>query len=308
MDIKDIRYFIAIAESRSMSQAARDLFVSQPALSLVVKKLESEFDTKLFIRKGNTLTLTVAGEHLLKSGRSLLADHESLMLDLRQMSSTKEEIVQFGLSSFYGRQYIPHLFLYYQKNFPSVQLRPVETGSFRLEQMVIDGELEFCFVPATPQREELVYRTIGVEDFLAAIPPNHPVNRHAIAAAGYPYIDFKHIQELPFVMHTKGSKSAVFCDRLFRHFNCTPNVLFESSSRETLYALTSLGIGVSILPSIMTGLQLPYESPLFYRVSEIDMTRNYAVAHRPDKKFTPTEEHLIDTLTQLVTNQEPGGV
>ena len=303
MDIKDIRYFVAIAESQSMSQAARDLFVSQPALSLVVKKLEGEFGTKLFIRKGNTLTLTVAGEHLLNSGRSLLADHDSLIFDLHQLSSTKKEILKFGLSSFYGRQYIPSLFLYYQKNFPSVQLRPYETGSLRLEQMVVDGGLDFCFVPATPQREELLYRTISVEEFLVAIPRNHPSNRHAIASAGFPYIDFKHIQDFPFILHSKGSKTAIFCERLFRHFDFSPNVIFESSSRETLYALTSLGIGASILPSVMAEAKQPYESPAFYRISDLDMTRNYAVAYRPNKKFTPTEEHLINTLKQMMSSQ-----
>lgn len=308
MDIKDIRYFVAIAENCSMSQAARDLFVSQPALSLVVKKLENEFNTKLFIRKGNMLTLTAAGEHLLKSGRSLLADHDLLTLDLHKISSTKEEIIRFGLSSFYGRQYIPNLFLYYQKSFPSIQLRPFETGSLRLEQMVIDRELEFCFVPAAPQREELLYRTIGVEEFLVAIARNHPVNRYAIASAGYPYIEFSHIKDFPFILHSKGSKSSIFCNRIFQHFDFTPNVIFESSSRETVYALTSMGIGASFLPSLMVGMKLPQEAPAFYRISGIDMTRNYTVAYRPDKKFTPIEEHLINTLAQMVMHQEPDAI
>lgn len=303
MDVKDIRYFIAIAESGSMSQAARDLFVSQPALSLVVKKLESEFNTKLFIRKGNVLTLTVAGEHLLKTGRALLAEHETLILDLQKLSSTQEETIRFGLSSFYGRQHIPNLFLYYQQNFPSVRLMPRETGSLRLEQMVIDGELEFCFVPATPQREELLYRTIAVEEFLVALPRNHPVNHYAIATGDFPYIDFSYLRDFPFILHSKGSKTSVLCDRIFRHFDLTPNVIFESSSRETMYALTSFGIGACFLPMIMTRFNWPQEAPAFYRIAEIDMTRNFAVAYRPNKKFTPTEEHLIDMLRRLFMNQ-----
>ena len=100
MDIKDIRYFIAIAEGRSMSQAAKDLFVSQPALSLIVKKLETEFGTKLFTRKGNSLELTVAGEHLLKKGRQLLEEHESLISDIQSLTAEKKESISFGISSF----------------------------------------------------------------------------------------------------------------------------------------------------------------------------------------------------------------
>ena len=165
MDIKDIRYFVAIAEGRSMSRAARDLFVSQPALSLVVKKLENELNAKLFIRKGNSLALTLAGEHLLKTGKRLLAEHDSLVTDLKSLSSGKQEVIRFGISSFYSRLYIPDLFLYYEKNLPSVKIIPIETGSPHLEQKVIDGELEFCFVPELPRNEKLAYRTINIEEF-----------------------------------------------------------------------------------------------------------------------------------------------
>ena len=104
-----------------MSRAARDLFVSQPALSLVVKKLENELNAKLFIRKGNSLALTLAGEHLLKTGKRLLAEHDSLVTDLKSLSSGKQEVIRFGISSFYSRLYIPDLFLYYEKNLPSVK-------------------------------------------------------------------------------------------------------------------------------------------------------------------------------------------
>ncbi len=301
MDIKDIRYFVAIAEGRSMSRAARDLFVSQPALSLVVKKLENELNAKLFIRKGNSLALTLAGEHLLKTGKRLLAEHDSLVTDLKSLSSGKQEVIRFGISSFYSRLYIPDLFLYYEKNLPSVKIIPIETGSSHLEQKVIDGELEFCFEPELPRNEKLAYRTINIEEFLLAIPKDHPVNHYAIASSALPYMDFRRVMHLPFIMHSKGAKSFVMYERLFKHFDFTPNIIYETAFRETMYALTGSGIGISILPEAMLSFNQTPKTPNFYHIAEFDMTRNYSVAYRPGKKFTPSEEHLIDTLTQLMT-------
>ena len=301
MDLKDIRYFVAIAEGRSMSQAAKNLFVSQPALSLVVKKLENELNAKLFIRKGNALALTVAGEHLLKTGRRLLAEYDSLVTDLKSLSSGKQEVIRFGISSFYSRLYIPDLFLYYEKNLPSVKIIPIETGSSYLEQKVIDGELEFCFVPESPQNEKLAYRTINIEEFLLAVPKDHPVNHYAIASSALPYMDFRRVMHLPFIMHAKGAKSFVMYERLFKHFDFTPNIIYETAFRETMYALTGSGIGISILPEVMLSFNQTPQTPNFYHIAEFDMTRNYSVAYRPGKKFTPSEEHLIDTLTQLMT-------
>lgn len=303
MDIKDIRYFVAIAEERSMSKAARVLFVSQPSLSQVVRKLEQEFDTALFIRKGNTLILTAAGEHLLDSGRALLAQHESIVSDLHSLSASKEETITFGIAGFYSRQYIPELFAYYRENRPSVHLKPFETSSSTLEQMVIDGELPFCFVTAAPQREELVYRTIDIEEYLLAISRDHPANRYAITSLGRPYMDFNHVREASFILH-KGTKTTTLCDRLFRHYDFTPKVIFETGHMETMYALASLGFGVCLLPEIVTTMRLTYDAPNFYRLAEVDMISNYAVAYHPDRKLTPSEEALVSTMSRLIAEKK----
>ena len=303
MDIKDIRYFVTIAEERSMSKAARELFISQPTLSQVVRKLEQEFDTSLFIRKGNSLILTAAGEHLLKRGRALLSQHESLVADIHSLSSTKDETITFGIAGFYSRQYIPDLFAYYLENMPSVQLKPYETSSNILEQMVIDGELPFCFVTAAPQREELVYRTIDIEEYLLAISKGHPANKYAISSLDRPYMEFSHVCDASFIMH-KGTKTSNLCNRLFRRYDFSPNVVFETAHMETMYALTSLGIGVCLLPEIITTMRQIYEAPNFYRLAEVDMLSNYAVAYRPDRKLTPGEEALVDTMSRLIAEKK----
>ena len=300
MDIKDIRYFIAIAESGSMSQAAKDLFVSQPALSLIVKKLENEFHTKLFTRKGNALELTAAGEHLLKNGRRILEEHEGLISDMQNLATEKKETIRFGISSFYSCRYLPDLFLYYGKNMPSVSLKPIERGSPVLEQMVIDGELDFCFVPEAPKREELVYRTIAVEEFLLAVSKEDSLNLYAVASAGKSYIDFNHVMHKPFILHKSGSKSSVLTDRLFKHFDFKPDVVFETANRDMMCSLAGIGVGVCILPEIMAMLKITQKVPNFYRISDVDMTRNYSVVYRPNKKFSVLEEQLIDILTQLI--------
>ena len=304
VDIRDIRYFIAIAEEHSMSKAAQSLFVSQPTLSQTIKKLEEEFGTSLFIRKGNSLTLTMAGDHLLTMGRKLLTEHESITMDLRNFSSAKEETVRFGISSFYSRLYIPELFQYYQNNAPNVRIEPMEISSTQSEQMVLNKELDFCFVPSTPEREGLIYRTIDIEEFLLAVPKNHPANRHAIFSTGRPYMEFEYVKDSPFILHNKGSKSSVIFERLFNHFSFTPKVIFETVSWETMSALASLGIGVCILPETMAQMPVRQELPNFYRFAGINMTRNYAVAYRPEAKFSPAQEHLIDTMTNLIVQRK----
>lgn len=306
MDIKDIRYFVAIAEEHSMSKAARELFVSQPTLSQVVSKLEQEFDTALFIRKGNSLILTAAGESLLNSGRALLAQHESIVSTLHSLSSAKEETIVFGIAGFYSRQYIPDLFAYFRENMPTVHLKPCENTSSNLEQMVIDGELPFCFVTAAPQREELVYRTIDIEEYLLAISKGHPANKFAMTSMSRPYMEFDHVRDAPFILH-KGTKTSLLCDRLFRRYDFTPNVVFETGYFETMYALTSLGIGVCLLPETITTMPMPYEAPNFYRLSDVEMLSNYAVAYRPDRKLTPSEEALVDTMARLIAKKKRAG-
>ena len=129
MDFKALEYICAISEAKTISQAAKNLFISQPALSQYLSKIEQSLGTPVFVRSGNVMTLTSAGEILVREGRALLMAREEMMAQVTGLSSAGAETLCFGVSPFYSKYYLPLLLPYYRAHFPHIRLKIIEQSS-----------------------------------------------------------------------------------------------------------------------------------------------------------------------------------
>ena len=107
MQIKSFQYFIAITETPTLSAAAEKLFISQPALSQQVKKIEEEVGTPLFSRKGHSMTLTPAGNAFLLCARRILQSYEAMKREITVLGNAERDTVNMGFSPFYSQHYLP---------------------------------------------------------------------------------------------------------------------------------------------------------------------------------------------------------
>lgn len=307
MDLRDIRYFIAVVENGSMTEAARSIFVSQPTISLSIKKLEEELNVALFFRKGNALHLTAAGSLLFEQGKLLLQESKEIVKKLTEFSADSQERIRFGISPFYSKYYIPPLYQHYKRNYPNITLEIEEKISVELEEEVINGQLPFAFLPGYPQRAELSYRSVGVEQIYLALPPGHPMGANAVAAYdGVPYLDVSTLINVPFILQSQHQKIAHMQSAIFRHFNFYPDIVYETNNWDTIYTFISVGIGAGFLPEILRLMPMRFRSPKFYRIAGIDTTRIYAVAYLPQKKLSLSEERLISAFSDIVMHPNTG--
>ena len=146
MTFKIIEYVIAVSEEGSFSRAAQRLFISQPALSQSIRKAEIALGAEFFVRDTHAVRLTAAGELLVREGRELLRQREDLKLRLAGLSAARHDYIRLGISPFYSKYYLPAVLPYFSRHFPSVHLEITEEISVKLEQQVIDGKLDLCFV------------------------------------------------------------------------------------------------------------------------------------------------------------------
>ena len=103
--LREMKFAVTLAKARSFSNAARELYISQPSLSQAIKTLETELAVTLFDRKSATLRLTTAGELFVREATEILAMSDALEKDMRALSQS--QTVSFGISPFYGRYYLP---------------------------------------------------------------------------------------------------------------------------------------------------------------------------------------------------------
>lgn len=137
--LREMKFAVTLAKARSFSNAARELYISQPSLSQAIKTLETELAVTLFDRKSATLRLTTAGELFVREATEILAMSDALEKDMRALSQS--QTVSFGISPFYGRYYLPGCLPQFKKNHPGVTVNVTECSSNDLEVLLSEKRL-----------------------------------------------------------------------------------------------------------------------------------------------------------------------
>lgn len=146
MDIRQLKYFIEIAETESLSQAARNLFVTQPTLSLALKKIESDLNTKLFSHTEKPFQLTATGEVLYQKGQTVVELFDGLVQEIHTMElTTQKETIRLGLTTLFSIQFMDQLAEFIIKN-PNVELNIRQEGSAKLQRLLVDNTIDIALL------------------------------------------------------------------------------------------------------------------------------------------------------------------
>jgi LysR family hydrogen peroxide-inducible transcriptional activator len=295
LQLRDIQYVVTVAKELSFSKAAQKLFISQPALSQCIKKLERELNTPLFIRENNTVKLTSAGELFIKDGSEIINMSMRLKQGISNIANTMEENLRIGISPFYSNHYLPRIIPAFSRQYPSVKLDITEKHSVILEQLIINDEVDFCMIPLPITQKEIEYRPIYQEQILFAMPKNHVLNGYLTPAmsTGLPFIDLQLVKHEPFVFLKKEQKFTSMGLRLCSEAGFTPNIVFETMNWDTVNALVATGMGVGFVPEILVGSSYLGEKPSYCRIMAENTTRSYVVAFKKGRNLSATALHFI---------------
>lgn len=301
MDIREISYIIAIADKQSITAAAASLFISQPALSQALRRMEAEAGCKLFVRSGNMTVPTEAGRLLVERGRLILNARDKMLSDVRGVADGRHKTLRFGISPFYSKYYLPDVFRYYVQNLPGVKLEVVEKSSLDLERMVIEDELPFCFVPALPANPELHYHVIGSEEIMLAVPQTHPANALADESKDGLRMDLLYVRDEPFILLPPKQKVSELQTRIFHYAGFTPRVSYATSNWDTAMILTGLRRGAELsAPAYCAIRRCMMCGPAFITSWALTLPASMRWPHRSEESLGYSAEQLITLMGDIV--------
>ncbi|MBL0920903.1 MAG: LysR family transcriptional regulator [Phycisphaerales bacterium] len=241
MELHQLAYFVAAAETGSITRAAERCGVAQPSLSQQVQRLERSVGGRLFDRLGRGVALTDAGRALLPRARAILAEVRDARAHLHEDVEAGEGEFRVGAIPTMAPFLLPRAVAALRTEFPRAAITVREDLTDRLVQAVADGELD-CAVASSPiDHERVEVRTVGEEPMVVVVPAGHPL-------AGADDVALAALRDLPTVtlheMHCLGRQIAGFCaaKRLGRSVVC------RTTQIGTALGLVSLGMGVSIVP------------------------------------------------------------
>ncbi|MDO4314121.1 MAG: LysR family transcriptional regulator, partial [Eubacteriales bacterium] len=164
MDFRDLRYVTAVADCGSITEASRQLFISQPSLSYIISKIEQDVGIQLFNRKNYPLTLTYAGEKYVDTARKILRLNDNLRRELVDIGLGEKGKISFGIPTERAGYMLPRVIPEYKKLFPKVEIRIYEAMSDELLSSLLRDEVNFYIIPRSQKelpgglQTELIYK------------------------------------------------------------------------------------------------------------------------------------------------------
>lgn len=304
MQLRDIEYVIAVAQEKSFSKAAEKLFISQPALSQSIRRLEQELGISLFIRTTNSVRLSVAGELFVADGTVIHAMSNRLIKKMTDITNTEKGLVRLGVSSFYSAYHIANILPAFRAQYPDIQLEIIEDTSYNLERYVLDNTADISLVPFPLMHEGLDYEIIHHEQILFALPAESHLTARLTSSftADLPFFDLSLAANEPFIFLKKKQRFAEMGMTLCKAAGFEPNIVLDSMNWDTVNAMIGKGLGVGFVPEIVAeryGAMI--HAPIYCRMISSDTTRPYAAVFHKGTPPSPLVRNFIDVALAFLS-------
>ncbi|TDL31766.1 LysR family transcriptional regulator [Jeotgalibacillus sp. S-D1] len=244
MDIRQLGYFIEVARHKSFTKASRALHVTQPTLSKMVKGLEQELDVVLIDRSARQITLTDAGEIVFIQAQKVINGLDDLSVSLYDLMNLKKGKINIGLPPVISTLFFPTIIAEFQEAFPEVTVMLVEDGAKKVEQKVLDGEVDLGFVLLPVNEDKFDVIPFVQQEIKLLVHESHPLaDREAV--------DLIELKDDPFLLLSKeftlNSRTIEVC--ISEGF--TPQVAYESSQWDFIVGMVGKNLGVTLLPKLI---------------------------------------------------------
>jgi len=234
---------VAVARSGNFSRAAEQCHVAQPSLSQQIQKLENELGERLFDRMKREARLTPHGEVFLRHAVRILEEADAAKREMTDAQDLLRGILTIGVLPTIAPYLLPEVLAQFMEKFPGVEAVVQEDTTARLLKLAHGYEIDFALASQPIRDERLEVKELFSEELLLALPPGHPLTRKRSVAIA----DLE--GERLIVMkegHCLGDQVLGFCDRR----NVKPKISFRSAQLETIQALVSSGLGISLIPAM----------------------------------------------------------
>lgn len=252
MDVRRLRYFIALAETLHFGRAAQRLHITQPPLSRQIAALEGSLGTPLFVRNSRSVTLTPAGEDFYRHATRLLSELDLAVRSAQATARGERGELRIGFTMYAAWNVLPGLLKRYVERHPAVRLTLRETLPRDLQQALNAGEIDLGIAFPTPVAAPLDYRPLFREPLCAVLPAAHPLAENACidagALAGERFVTFPRS-----TAPTLHAAVTACCEQA----GFEPNIHLETHLQQTIVNLVAAGFGVALVPDSMRRLQLP---------------------------------------------------
>lgn len=278
MELRQLHYFVKVAQKEHVTQAAEELHVAQSAVSRQIHQLEEELGVKLFVQKGRNLQLTPVGQLFLRRADEILRDLDRAVQEIHEFLDPEKGEVRLGFPHSLGIALVPQVVAAFRQHNPDVKFRFRQGMYASLIRDLLKGEIDLAFISPVPtEHEQVTGKVLFTEELCAILPTSHPFSSR----------ESVHLSELKddqFVIFAEGYSLRPIVMNACEAAGFTPKIAFEGEETETIRGLVAAGMGVSLLPKMAVEFAAPIPVSIV-RIENPTVTRTLGVIYRANDKL-----------------------
>jgi DNA-binding transcriptional LysR family regulator len=288
VSLKQLRGFDAVAREGSFTRAAQHLFLSQSALSTLIRSLESELGVRLFDRTTRRLELTEAGHELVPAVQRLLADLDRVAGDLRDVAERRRGRVRLGTTPLLAASLIPALLRRFSEAFAEIEVSVLDASADLLLAQLRLGELDLALATFDQHEPDIQTEPLLCDPMVAVCSREHPL-AHSKALC------WRDLRDQPLLMLRSGSGLRTLVEQGFASHGGAPKPAQEVTHIATAMAMAAQGMGVAVLPAYALKVS-SHPDLVGITLREPDMVREVSLARLRQRSLSPACEAMVEHL------------
>jgi DNA-binding transcriptional LysR family regulator len=298
LNFNQLRAFFHAAKTQNFTQAAKELFITQPAITAQIRSLENTCRLTLFKRKGRKLYLTYEGRILYDHVCKIFEYEKAIEKSISGMLKLSEGMLRIGTTKTYARFLMPSLICHYLKVYPNIKIVVNEGASQDMILDLLEFKNDVAVTSKAISREEVTFVPFRREKLLLILSPSHPLT-------AFKSISFERLAGEPILMKESGSGTRKEVNALFAANKCTPNVLMESGNIELIKQLVMRGEGVAFLASPCVAQEISDKKLATVALKGYQPSLEVYIAYLKNQQLPPPAQALVYMLEQLRSDDAP---
>ena len=302
MNLNHLRVFASVAEHGSLTRAARELNVSQPAISKQLGDLEQDLGTQLVDRLPRGVRLTEAGEVLLTHAQRILQAERAAQQDLRDLRGLGRGKLSVGASTTVGSYLVPSLMGELHRQHPGVQLDLTIANTATVQSAVLENSCDVGLIEGFVSSDLLAVETLIADDMVGIAAPSHPALRQAPLRAAA-------LRDLPLLMREQGSGSREVIEAALRKRALDVTPVMSLGSTEAIKSAVIHGLGIAIVSRLTVEHELQTKRLVELTFSDLHIRRDLYLVALKGKRHSPAASAFIALTRRRLRStlaQDPG--
>ena len=290
MTLRHMKIFVTVSKFNSITKAAENLYISQPAVSCAIKELEDYYNIKLFDRISNRIYLTDSGKNFLDYAIHIVSLFDEMEIKVRNLDKTGR--LRIGSSITIGTNFMPVYVNKFKSTYPRTEVYITIDSSEIIEKKLLQNELDFALIEGAIHLDSIICETYMDDELVIICSPDHKLCKSSTVT-----ID-QFISE-PFLLREKGSGTRELFDNVMASLGYSVIPTWESTSTLALINAVINGVGISVLPYMLVKEKLNDGQIATIQIDGLKFNRKFNIIYHKNKFLTASAKAFINMCKEI---------